>query len=35
VYEQHLDPANFEYPFFNWYSAVLRSSKQEQLVQVL
>ena len=34
VYEQHLDPANFEYPFFNWYSAVLRSSQQEQLVQI-
>ncbi|HMC30743.1 MAG TPA: radical SAM protein [Candidatus Angelobacter sp.] len=34
VYEQHLDPGGFQYPFFNWYSAVLRSSQQEQLVQI-
>lgn len=34
VYAQQLDPSSFEYPFFNWYSALLRSSQQEELVQI-
>jgi pyruvate-formate lyase-activating enzyme len=34
VYEQQLGPTGFEYPFFNWYSALLRASQQEQLVRI-
>jgi MoaA/NifB/PqqE/SkfB family radical SAM enzyme len=34
VYEQSLDPGGFAYPFFNWYSAVLRSSQHERVVQI-
>jgi sulfatase maturation enzyme AslB (radical SAM superfamily) len=34
VYAHTMDPRQYRYPFFNWYSAVLRGSKQEQLVQI-
>jgi pyruvate-formate lyase-activating enzyme len=34
VYEHKMDPRQYRYPFFNWYSAVLRASKQDHLVQV-
>ncbi len=34
VYAHKMDPRHYRYPFFNWYSAVLRESKQEQLVQI-
>lgn len=34
VYERRMDPRQYKYPFFNWYSAVLRESKQESLVQL-
>ena len=34
VYQHILDRDTYQYPFFNWYSAVLRASHQEQLVQI-
>jgi MoaA/NifB/PqqE/SkfB family radical SAM enzyme len=34
VYEQKMDPRRYRYPFFNWYSAVLRESKQDRFVQI-
>jgi pyruvate-formate lyase-activating enzyme len=34
VYADKMDPRQYRYPFFNWYSAVLRESKQEQFVQI-
>ncbi len=34
VYDDCLSPNSFQYPFFNWYSAVLRHSQQEHLVQI-
>ena len=34
VYRHTLAPGTYQYPFFNWYSAVLRASHQEQLVQI-
>jgi hypothetical protein len=34
VYEHKMDPRQYRYPFFNWYSAVLRESRQDDLVQV-
>jgi pyruvate-formate lyase-activating enzyme len=33
VYQHKMDQRQYKYPFFNWYSAVLRESKQESLVQ--
>jgi hypothetical protein len=35
VYEHRMDPGHYRYPFFNWYSAVLRESKQDHLVQIV
>src|SRR5581483_3579207 len=34
VYKDCLRPEGSQYPFFNWYSAVLRHSKQKQLMQI-
>jgi pyruvate-formate lyase-activating enzyme len=34
VYEHKMDARRYQYPFFNWYSAVLRASKQESLIQI-
>jgi pyruvate-formate lyase-activating enzyme len=34
VYEHKMDARQHRYPFFNWYSAVLRGSKQDRLVQI-
>jgi Fe-coproporphyrin III synthase len=34
VYSRAVDPAEYRYPIFNWYSAVLRASHQEDLVQI-
>jgi pyruvate-formate lyase-activating enzyme len=34
VYEHAMDPDRYRYPFFNWYSAVLRTSHQNRLVQI-
>ena len=34
VYKQAIDPSQYRYPFFNWYSAVLRASSHDKLVQI-
>jgi MoaA/NifB/PqqE/SkfB family radical SAM enzyme len=34
VYERALDPSAYRYPYFNWYSALLRGSHADRLAQI-